>query len=533
MATDPDIETSIIFFAEETLQVPLYWWQDKVLTWFEAAPRQRVKGALSTPNGAGKSERIVATLVLYWMTMYPQGKVVVTTKSGLQLDTQICPAITKHRSKFADSWKFIERRIVTPTGGTAIFFVTDEVGRAEGHHPVGDIFDGPVLIIVDEAKSVPEEIFEALDRCNYSALLYVSSPGARNGRFYDAFSPESGFKTLQVGLADCPHIPKERIEDITRTYGHDHPFTLSTLHGKFMDHDGEARFDFNGLKVLKSDAEAFAAESTRRTAEHPQNSPYGTLVENAGSVSYIPATERDGWIWRTEPPIPGCSYIGFCDPMTGEQSAGSKKRDGHAAGVIRLAYTDQQRLFHDTEVVACLHHYDPVTKESMVRWDNDILAERLYTTLLWYGDCMVIAEANNSGVEVLRLLKMAGATIWKREKRDSSRVGKKLDVMGFQTHTTTKSLLIGPVVAHIREETVRIRYMPAVEQMHQFVLTEDGKGESQPGAHDDWVIGIGLGLFALPSATTLRSVDTYRQQSYTQPHHTPRTFERLAGGAMS
>jgi hypothetical protein len=239
---DPsDFLSSPIGFAELVLGLKLYPWQDEVLSWFEEPGTNRLKASLCTPNGAGKSERVVASLALWWLTVHPRGKVVITTKDGRQLDNQVYPAMSKHRQKLI-GWKFVERRIDTPTGGSAVFFTTDEPGRAEGWHKEDDI-NGPLLIIVDEAKSVPEPIFQAFDRCTYNAILYVSSPGMRSGRFFDSATKDNfGFKAKQVGLAECPHIPKERIEDIRRIYGEDHPFTRSTLYGEFMDEDGENQF---------------------------------------------------------------------------------------------------------------------------------------------------------------------------------------------------------------------------------------------------------------------------------------------------
>src|SRR5277367_4061658 len=64
-------------FAEGMLQLPLYPWQREALEWFDQWPRSRVKGALCTPNGAGKSGRVVASLALWWLAAHPRAKVVI------------------------------------------------------------------------------------------------------------------------------------------------------------------------------------------------------------------------------------------------------------------------------------------------------------------------------------------------------------------------------------------------------------------------------------------------------------------------
>jgi phage terminase large subunit len=242
---EADVLATPIGFAEGCLGARLYPWQDEVLTWFENT-LVRTKGSLVTPNGAGKTSGVVAVLALWWLAVHRQGKVVYTTKDGKQLHEQLFPALEKHRPRLP-GWTWVRSpyiQITTPTGGRFIGFTTDDPGRAEGHHK-GNDFEGPLLMIVDEAKSVSEQIFEAIDRCTFSALLLVSSPGVKKGRFWDSFNRLANqFVRRQVSLTECPHIPREKIDDIIATYGPDHPFTQSAVHGKFMDEDDENAFVF-------------------------------------------------------------------------------------------------------------------------------------------------------------------------------------------------------------------------------------------------------------------------------------------------
>lgn len=235
-----DLVTTPIGFASEVLGVQLYPWQDRVITWYENAPGRRVKGSLCTPNGAGKDSMVIATLALWWVAVHRRGRVVITSKDARQIDEQTWPALERHRPKFA-GWKWIEREIETPTGGKIILFTTDDAGRAEGFHREtrtdgSPSNEGPLLLIANEAKSIPDDIFSAFDRCTFDGLLYTSSPGSKDGRFYDSqIKPEHGFKRMAIGLKDCPHIPEERINDIVATYGPNSPFTRSTLYGEFME----------------------------------------------------------------------------------------------------------------------------------------------------------------------------------------------------------------------------------------------------------------------------------------------------------
>ncbi len=229
-----------IAFSEVILNTPTYDWQAKVLLAIERGSRmERVKIAVVAPNGSGKSTHLVAISALRWLYKNPKGKVICTSADARQIDLQLMPSIVKHRSIFKH-WEFLSRQIRTPQGGFFNSFTTDEPGRAEGHHAAPE---GPLLMIADEAKSIPPEIFDAIDRCSFNTLLLVSSPGLMAGRFYDAFSKDRAQWILfQVGLTDCPHISKERIEDVVATHGAESSYTRSTLYGEFMTEEEGTHF---------------------------------------------------------------------------------------------------------------------------------------------------------------------------------------------------------------------------------------------------------------------------------------------------
>jgi len=71
------------------------------------------------------------------------------------------------------------------------------------------------LIIFDEASYVDEEAFAAIDpslAATRGDLILVSTPKAQYGFFYDAFRPDSEFKTMHIKSEDCPNITKEWLE---------------------------------------------------------------------------------------------------------------------------------------------------------------------------------------------------------------------------------------------------------------------------------------------------------------------------------
>jgi hypothetical protein len=217
------------------------WQAEAVMPLCEArVAEKRVNITIVAPNGSGKDQRIIPVAAYWWLNLHKKGRVVITSKSDMQITEQTIPALDAYYERFG--WKPPTRSprytLTTPTGGKLIAFVTNDAGRVEGwHERAASAFEpeSPLLLIVNEAKSVDDLIFSALDRCTPTAVIYISSPGGREGRFWETHAKIAGWNRIKAGLADCPWIPKERIDAILATYGPDDPFTRSTLYGEFME----------------------------------------------------------------------------------------------------------------------------------------------------------------------------------------------------------------------------------------------------------------------------------------------------------
>lgn len=231
-------------FAAGVLGFDLHDWQRKIVNDTKDL-KGRTKIAVSTPNGAGKSSKVIATIVLRTLCVKPQAKVVLTSGDYRQIANQVWPAVERHRSKFSGGWTWREHDhfIETPAGGFCTMFTTDDPRRAEGFHcEFSAGVDAPCVIICDEAKSVGEGIFEAFSaRCTFNILLYISSTGLMVGSFYNAMCGKGGFKRYSIGLDQCPHISKQRVAELLEEYkdSPDHPLLRSTLYGEFMDFTGD------------------------------------------------------------------------------------------------------------------------------------------------------------------------------------------------------------------------------------------------------------------------------------------------------
>ncbi|MCW1887698.1 hypothetical protein OKA04_23375 [Luteolibacter flavescens] len=182
----------------------LYPWQIEALEAFGRG----YPTAVATCNGAGKTTVLAGNAVDWFFWKHPRGKLVATSSSFNQLQNQTWPAL---ESRLPDFYS-IRRgsaplRIETPQGGEGTGFSTKEAGRAEGWHPTISPDVDPVMLLIDEAKTVPDAIWSAFDRCTLKYQLIISSPGPPSGRFFECFhSLRKYYWSRQVPSVECPHI---------------------------------------------------------------------------------------------------------------------------------------------------------------------------------------------------------------------------------------------------------------------------------------------------------------------------------------
>ena len=226
---------NILHFAKRKLGLSLYKWQAEACV-FSVTNRRRM--ALVAANGSGKTACVNVVLLLWFLHTFPKGIAMVTSGSWNQLTTQLWPNLEMHREKFP-GWKWGKDKISTPQGGFIRAYSTNHPGRAEGHHE--HLPERPVMLMVDEAKSVPEPIFEALSRCTPTYYVLTSSPGMPSGSFYNAFHrTRKLYHSVHVDAHMCPHIPKWKIELAQKLYGPDyerHPIYRSMIMGLFTEGD--------------------------------------------------------------------------------------------------------------------------------------------------------------------------------------------------------------------------------------------------------------------------------------------------------
>lgn len=228
-ATPPPPRLSPIQFAVTVLKRRLYKWQAFIMADVLKKPTSAV-----TPNEAGKTSIIIASLALWCLHEYPGATVVVTSATFRAVRTQVFAALKQYEQQFAH-WTWKDAEVEDGHGGRIVGFATDSGAKFEGFHAylaTATTPFRPLLIILDEAKTIPDDIFVGVDRCNPTWLLYISSPGGHFGRFHDSFK-SARFAAHKITISDCPHITPERIAAMKEQYGEDSDIYRSMILGLF------------------------------------------------------------------------------------------------------------------------------------------------------------------------------------------------------------------------------------------------------------------------------------------------------------
>lgn len=224
-----------------------------------------LKYLLRAANGSGKDAYIIAAVTAFILCCWPRYKVVITSASDNQLDTQtrnyityicgnvndylkengvITKAIDIKKETFAANvFKQPDDSKISLTGTEVFTFVAKEGTKVEGYHPYPDAeIEEGVVIIINEAKSVAQEIFEHLEKCTYNIWIEISSPGPARGHFYNVNSLAVEYPAeyipgkyyLRVISAfDCPHIARSKIELDKIEHGEDSAWYKNTRLAQF------------------------------------------------------------------------------------------------------------------------------------------------------------------------------------------------------------------------------------------------------------------------------------------------------------
>lgn len=206
---------------------------------------------LVAANGSGKDAFVIAPFAVWFCATKIRSRCIITSSSYEQLKSQTfaniktyCEYVNERLGeKFFD---IVEFHITCRRTGSEIkCFKTDEAGKAEGFHPHTDYPGAEMAIIVNEAKSIEDSLFQAFMRfTGYNYWLEISSPNTTSGHFYKssmAATPHPAPLVLgeghmrRVNAFECPHISLSHIKRVKELYGESSPLYRTMVLAEFVD----------------------------------------------------------------------------------------------------------------------------------------------------------------------------------------------------------------------------------------------------------------------------------------------------------
>ena len=188
-------------FADEVLGVTLWSKQQEVL---EALARER-RVAVKSGNGLGK-DFTAAVAVLWYLNCHDPGIVLSTAPTFRQVRHVLWRQIRRLHRGASDllggtlldtRWELAEDRY-------ALGLSADGADQFQGFHCEN------VLVVVDEAEGVDEEIYEAVEAVMTSGnprLLLIGNPTRTDGSFHRAFHEEAGiYRTFTISALESPNV---------------------------------------------------------------------------------------------------------------------------------------------------------------------------------------------------------------------------------------------------------------------------------------------------------------------------------------
>ena len=201
-------------FVESACGAHLWSKQREVLQSIAEHERTAVKSC----HGPGKTFLAAGAAIAFLMTHRP-AEVITTAPTWRQVRRQLWKEINLAWGRLPDELR---------TLGTCL---TTEIQIAPGHVAYGLSTDDPLMfqgihsphlmVIVDEANGVDDEIFAAIDTLGaggkYRELL-IGNPTRAEGKFYRAFqNPELGYNCISIPVSETPNWTGEDVpEDVKR-----------------------------------------------------------------------------------------------------------------------------------------------------------------------------------------------------------------------------------------------------------------------------------------------------------------------------
>ncbi len=241
-------------FVRDVLQAQPTPYQAEIL---DAVLKYR-RVAVRSPHGGGKTS-VAAWLVLWAVVNFGLDfKVITTASAWRQLARFTWPEI--HKWYRQARWPLVGKKpellalSIKADGGEAFAVASDKADLIEGAHAT------KLLYILDEAKAIPEAIWDAIEGAFAFGDCYalaISTPGNRSGRFYEIHRRARGLEDwwtrhIRLDEAIAAHrVSAEWIAARKRQWGEYSPVYQARVLGEFPEQSDDALISLAWIEAAR------------------------------------------------------------------------------------------------------------------------------------------------------------------------------------------------------------------------------------------------------------------------------------------
>lgn len=215
-------ERDPVGFVENVLEAkPLPWQKD----FLNALARGERRISVRAGHGVGKSTACSWALIWHMTTRYPQKSVVTAPTSAQLFDalySELKAWINKLPPVLRESFEVFSDRVVLK-GAPESSFISARTSSTERPEALAGVHSEHVLLVVDEASAVPEQVFEAAagSMSGHSAsTILISNPTRNSGLFYKTHHDlASDWFRMHVSCLNIPLVSSDFVAQIKATYG--------------------------------------------------------------------------------------------------------------------------------------------------------------------------------------------------------------------------------------------------------------------------------------------------------------------------
>jgi hypothetical protein len=231
------------------------WQQTLILLGVDKAVNGKSKRSISVVSGHGIGKSATcAWIILWYLFVFMESQVAVTAPTSHQMHDVLWKELSKWINKMPVETKALYEwtsDYVRIKFAPQIWFARARTSTKENTEAIAGVHADHVLIVVDEASGVPDQVFNAAEGALTSGntLVVMISNGTRiTGYFYDSHHRHAlDWQNLRFNGIESPIVDREYVDRQRKRHGEDSDEFRIRVKGGFA---GESSMDMSGYVHL-------------------------------------------------------------------------------------------------------------------------------------------------------------------------------------------------------------------------------------------------------------------------------------------